>query len=75
MTTAIDLAPDIEQRLDRLVARSGRTKASYLQEIIEQGIADMEDYDLAAEVLERVRNGQEQVFSADDVRHQLDLDD
>lgn len=75
MTTAIDLAPDIEQRLERLVARSGRNKASYLQEIIEQGITDMENYDLAAEVLERVRNGQEQVFSADDVRHQLGLDD
>lgn len=75
MTTVIDLTPEIEQRLASLAARTGRTKASYLREIIEHGIADMEDYYLAAEVLDRVRNGQERVFSATEARRQLDLDD
>jgi RHH-type rel operon transcriptional repressor/antitoxin RelB len=75
MTTAIDLAPDIEQRLDVLVARTGRTKASCLREMIEQGIEDMEDYYLAGEVLARIRSGREAVFSATEVRGQLDLDD
>jgi RHH-type rel operon transcriptional repressor/antitoxin RelB len=64
MTTAIDLTPDIEQRLDVLATRTGRTKAFCLHEIIEQGIADMEDYYLAAEVRDRVRKGEEPVFSA-----------
>lgn len=50
-------------------------KAYYLREIIEQGIGDMEDYYLGAEVLERVRKGQEQVHSAADVRRDLGLDD
>lgn len=75
MATSIRLAPEIEQRLDYLVFQTGRTKAYYLREIIEQGIEEMEEYYLAADVLERVRKGQEQVHSAADVRSDLGLDD
>ncbi|WJJ92974.1 type II toxin-antitoxin system RelB family antitoxin [Neopusillimonas aromaticivorans] len=75
MATSIRLSQDIEQRLDFLASSTGRTKAYYLREIIEQGIEDMEDYYLAADALERVRKGQEQVHSAADVRKDLGLDD
>ncbi len=75
MATSIRLAKETEQRLDDLAARTGRTKAYYLREMIEQGLEDLEDYYLAAEVLERVRKGQEAVHSAADVRRDLDLDD
>ena len=75
MATSIRLAPETEQRLDYLASHTGRTKAYYLREIIEQGIGDMEDYYLGAEVLERVRKGQEKVHSAADVRSELGLDD
>ncbi|WP_239797077.1 DUF6290 family protein [Candidatus Nitrotoga arctica] len=74
MATSIRLAPEIEQRLDYLASHTGRTKAYYLREIIEHGIEEMEDYYLAADVLERVRKGQEQVHSAADVRKDLGLD-
>ena len=74
MATSIRLAPETEQRLDFLASSTGRTKAYYLREIIEQGIEDLEDYYLGANVLERVRKGQEQVHSAADVRKALDLD-
>lgn len=73
MATSIRLAPETEQRLDNLAALTGRTKAYYLREIIERGIGDMEDYYLAAETLERVRKGQEQVHSAAAVRKDLGL--
>jgi RHH-type rel operon transcriptional repressor/antitoxin RelB len=75
MATSIRLAPEIEQRLDHLAAQTGRTKAYYLREIIEQGIEEMEDYYLAADVLERVRKGQEAVHSSAEVRKDLGLDD
>jgi RHH-type rel operon transcriptional repressor/antitoxin RelB len=75
MATSVRLAQETEQRLDFLASNTGRTKAYYLREIIEQGIEDMEDYYLAANVLERVRKGQEQVHSAADVRRDLGLDD
>ncbi len=75
MATSIRLAPATEQKLNFLAAQTGRSKAYYLREIIERGIEDMEDYYLAADVLERVRKGQEQVHSAADVRKDLGLDD
>ena len=74
MATSIRLSPETEERLDYLASRTGRTKAFYLREMIERGIEDMEDYYLAADVLERVRKGQEQVHSAEDVRIELGLD-
>ncbi len=75
MATSIRLTPEIEQRLDRLASQTGRTKAFYLRQIIALGLADMEDYYLAADVLERVRKGQEKIVSASDVRKNLGLDD
>ncbi len=67
MATSIRLSPEIEQRLDYLAGQTGRTKAFYLREIIEKGLNDMEDYYLAAGVLERVRKGEERVYSFDEV--------
>lgn len=75
MATSIRLSPEIERRLDFLAAQTGRTKAYYLRELIEHGLDDLEDYYLAAEVLERVRKGQELVHSAAAVRKSLGLDD
>ena len=75
MATSVRLAPETERRLDFLASRTGRTKAFYLREIIERGLDDMEDYYLAAEVLERVRQRRESVHSAADVRRELGLDD
>ena len=75
MATSIRLAPETEQRLDFLASQTGRTKAFYLREVIERGLEDMEDYYLAADVLERLRQGKEKVYSSADVRHALNLDD
>lgn len=75
MATSIRLAPEIEQRLNFLATSTGRTKAYYLREIIDHGLTDLEDYYLAAEVLERVRKNTEVVHSAADVRKDLGLDD
>ena len=75
MATSIRLAPETEQRLAFLASQTGRTKAFYLREMIERGLEDMEDYYLAADVLERVRQGTEAVHSSADVRNALNLDD
>lgn len=75
MPTSIRLTPETEQRLDFLAASTGRTKAYYLREIIEHGLAEREEYYLAAEVLERVRKGKEATYSSSDVRKELGLDD
>ena len=75
MATSIRLAPETEKRLDYLASHTGRTKAYYLRKIIEQGLEEVEDYYLAADVMARVRQGEEQVHSAADVRKDLGLDD
>jgi len=75
VATSIRLAPEFEQRLNHLAHRTGRSKAYYLREIIEKGLAEMEDYYLAADVLERVRKGEEKVHSSAAVRKDLGLDD
>ena len=75
MATSIRLAPETERRLDFLASSTGRTKAYYLREIIDNGLTELEDYYLAAQVLERVRKGQEGVHSAANVSKDLGLDD
>lgn len=75
MATSIRLDPAIEQRLDQLAAQTGRTKAYYLRELVTNGLDDLEDYYLAAATMERVRKGEEKVYSVDQVRNDLGLDD
>ena len=75
MATSIRLPSETERRLDFLASRTGRTKAFYLRELIERGLEDLEDYYLAADVLERVRKGEEKVYSTSAVRDALELDD
>lgn len=75
MATSVRLAPEIELRLDRLAASTGRTKAYYLREIIERGIEDMEDVYLAQKVLEDVRAGRETTSSLEEVEKRLGLAD
>lgn len=75
MATSIRLDPAIEQRLDRLAAQTGRTKAYYLRELVANGLDDLEDYYLAAATMERVRKGEERVLTLDEVDRDLGLAD
>ncbi len=74
MSTSVQLSVETEERLEFLVSETGLSKSSILQEIIERGLDDVEDYYLAAQVLERIRSGQERVFSSDEVKRDLGLD-
>jgi RHH-type transcriptional regulator, rel operon repressor / antitoxin RelB len=75
VATSIRLSEKAEQRLDNLAAKTGRTKAFYLRQMIENGLDDLEDYYLAANVLEKVRQGKENTYSSAEVRVDLGLDD
>ncbi|MDR0498448.1 MAG: CopG family transcriptional regulator [Holophagales bacterium] len=73
MTTTIQLDPETEQRLAKLADTTGRSIDFFLQHLIEEGMSDLEDYYLAAEVSERVRKGVENTYIAADVREELGL--
>ena len=43
----------------------------YLRELVAKGLEDLEDYYLAAATMERVRKGEEKVYSAEEIRKDL----
>ena len=75
MATSIRLAPEYEERLNRLAARTGRTKAYYLRELIEGGIDDLEDIYLAEQRLIEVRAGRSQTVPLEDVMKRYGVED
>ena len=50
---ALRLSPEIEERLDALAKKTGRTKSFYAREAIMRQIEDIEDYYLARQRLAR----------------------
>ena len=60
--------PKLSNELIPSWREQGRSKDFFLKEIIKRGLEDVEDYYLAAEVLERVREGTEAVYSDAEVR-------
>lgn len=74
MPISIRLPEDIDRRLDFLASQTGRTKAFYIREALAEKIDDLEDYYLAADVLERIRKGKEATYSSAEVRKDLGLD-
>lgn len=75
MATSIRLDPVTEQRLNHLATATGRTKAFYLRELVERGLEDLEDYYLAENTMQRVRQGEERIYSLDEVERELGLAD
>ncbi len=73
MPTSIQLDPLIEQRLDYLADVTGRSKASFLRELIVNGLDDLEDRYLAEHELEAVRSGESKTYSLDDLEKKLGL--
>jgi RHH-type transcriptional regulator, rel operon repressor / antitoxin RelB len=74
MAISIQLDPEIEQRLEHLVANTGKAKSDFLREFIQNGLDDLEDVYLAEATMRRVRNGSEKMLSSSQARKELDLD-
>ncbi|WP_022854006.1 type II toxin-antitoxin system RelB family antitoxin [Thermodesulfatator atlanticus] len=75
MPITVRLPREVEERIDRLARLTGRTKSYYLRELILKGLDDLEDYYLAAEVLEKIKKGEEPTFSLDKAEKELGLED
>lgn len=75
MGIMINLDPELEQRLDALSALTGRDAQDQIREAILRGLEDMEDLANAEAIMERVRRGEEPVYSFEQVRKELGLDD
>jgi RHH-type rel operon transcriptional repressor/antitoxin RelB len=70
---AVRLDKDLEERLERLAERTGRTKTFYAREAIEAHLDDLEDFYLAEERLRHFRD--EDAVSLEDLKAELGLAD
>ena len=70
---AVRLDKDLEERLERLAAKTGRTKTFYAREAIEAHLDDLEDFFLAEERLRDFRS--EDAIPIAEVEKRLGLDD
>lgn len=75
MALSIRLPADIETRLTRLSAKTGRTKTFYVTEAINEQLSDLEDRYLAEQHLTANRAGKSKSYSLDDVERSLGLAD
>lgn len=64
---AIRLPEDIENRLDQLAKRTGRTKTFYAREAVLAHIEDLEDTYLAEATLEDIRAGRSKTLALESV--------
>jgi RHH-type rel operon transcriptional repressor/antitoxin RelB len=70
---AVRLTKELEDRLERLAARTGRAKTFYAREAIEAHLDDLEDFYLSEERLKSFREGD--AIPLADMKMRLGLDD
>ena len=70
---AVRLDAEVEKRLERLAARTGRTKTFYAREAIEAHLDDLEDFYLAEERLKDFRS--EDAIPLEQLKTELGLED
>jgi RHH-type rel operon transcriptional repressor/antitoxin RelB len=70
---AVRLSEELENRLDRLAKRTGRSKTFYVREAIVEHLDDLEDIFLAEKELESIRAGAK-TYSIEEVKADLGLE-
>ena len=74
MPTSVRLPEKTEQRLKHLADSTGRSKAFYIREAIEEHLEDLEDIYLAKQRLEDVRTGRSKTIPLQEVMKRYDLE-
>jgi len=67
MALSIRLPGDVEDRLNKLAALTGRTKSFYITEAICEHLDDLEDLYLAERELEAIRAGKSETVPLEEV--------
>lgn len=74
MTYSIRLPHEIEDRLENLAAKTGRSKSFYVKEAILEHLDDIEDIYLAEKRLEDIRAGRVQTIPLQEVMKKYGMD-
>jgi RHH-type rel operon transcriptional repressor/antitoxin RelB len=71
---ALNLPPEIEDRLDALAATTGRSKVSFLEEAIVEYLSDLEDLYLAEQEFQNIKSGASKTKPLSEVMKQYGLE-
>ncbi len=74
MPMTIELKPDIEERMNRIVRKTGWSKEKCLLMFVEDGLADAEEYFESTEILEKVNKGEMKTYTDEELGKSLGLD-
>lgn len=74
MTYSIRLPHEIEDRLENLSAKTGRSKSFYVKEAILDHLDDIEDTYLAEKRLERINSGRIKTIPLQEVMKRYEMD-
>ncbi len=74
MALSIRLPDDVEARLKKLAAQTGRTKSFYITEAICEHLDDLEDLYLAEQRLIDIRSGKTQTVPLEEVMKRYGLE-
>ena len=72
---AIRLPEEIEQRLDALAKRTGRTKSYYVRQAILEQLDDLEDFYLAEKAWQEVESGKGKLIPLEQIVKRYGLED
>jgi RHH-type rel operon transcriptional repressor/antitoxin RelB len=72
---SIELPEDIEERLQELAQRTGRSEASYVLEAVVEYLGDLEDIYIAEQRLADIRSGRSMTITLDELERNLGLAD
>jgi RHH-type transcriptional regulator, rel operon repressor / antitoxin RelB len=73
--TSIRLSSEVEDRLNRLAMKTGRTKAFYLRRLIEENLEDLEDAYLGQAAWEAFQASGARAIPLDSLKLDLGLED
>lgn len=69
----IQLPKSIEARLFRFAKETGRSECALVKEALDQYLDDLEDFYLSDKIVQRIRDGSEDVISSEEMTQILDL--
>ena len=75
MPLSIRLPPDIEDRLDSVAAKTGRSKTFYVTEAIREHLADIEDVYLAEQRLIDIQQDRSKAIPIEELMKQHGMED
>jgi RHH-type rel operon transcriptional repressor/antitoxin RelB len=75
MEITLQIDPDIEAYLERIVREYGHSPEYWLMELARNGREDLEDALLADKAMEEIRSGKARLYTTEEMEREIGLED